>query len=464
MFSTTLRKYLPIVGAICLLAFHALSRGQETANDGIADDEKLLRAADVPVDGKDLLDYLRGQVPTAGDEKEIEALFRQLDSASFKERQRASMGLIAMGPKMVPVLKRLLQAGPPLEVRRRAEGCMAAVHKKFSPAVTAAAVRLAKARKPDNACATLLEFAPFAPDDMVAEEVLEALTAVAMVKKEVEPVLEKALRDPQAKRREIAALLVGRFGTPAQRKEVGPLLDDKEAAVRFRAAQGLIGAGSREALPVLVDCLRQGPEVLAELAEEILLQAAGITAPKIRFSAEGAQRDKCHQAWKQWLKAHQAKVDLSKVDVGMPAANATVRAREVVRQLLDMSLKPDPEKLRAMTELPFYMADQGILTTRKEWDDHFKKNQNQKLPDNIKLQLKAGKVQTVTEYLEKARPQEKDFLAKYPRSQVRVVFASLDIDFMGNKVSTTIKVFVRVHGARARVIGTGPPDNPTIKK
>jgi len=465
MVSTTLRKYLPLVGAICLLVFYSLSPGQETGNDGVADDEKLLRAADVPVEGKGLLDFLRGQVPTAGDQKEVETLFRQLDSASFKVRQAASIGLIAMGPKMVPVLKRLLQTGPPLEVRRRAEGCLLAVHKKYSPAVTAAAVRLVKARKPDGACAALLEFAPFAPDDMVAEEVLEAVTVVGVVEKKVEPVLERALRDPQVRRREIAALLVGRFGTPAQRKAVGELLDDKDLAVRFRAAQGLIGAGTREALPVLVESLRQGPEGLAELAEEILLQAAGTTAPKIRFAAERPERDKCHQAWKQWLQAHQANVDLSKVDIGMSAANTTVRAREAVRQMLDLSLKPDPEKLRALTELPFYMAGQQVITSRKEWDDHLKKTQNTKLPEGLKLKFQTGKVQKVTEYLEKAGPQEKEFLGKYPRSQVRVVLTSLEIDFMGQKgMSTTIKVFVRVHGARARIIGTGPPDQPTIKK
>ncbi len=405
-------------------------------------------------------------MPTAEDEKEIEALFRQLDSASFKERQRASTGLIALGPRMVPVVKRLMQSGPPLEVRRRAEACILAVQKKFSPALTAAAVRLVKVRKPAGASAALLEFAPFAPDDLVAEEVLDSLTTLGIVNKQVEPALVVALRDPQAKRREIAALLVGGFGTPAQRKIVAKLLDDKDLAVRFRAAQGLIGAGTRAALPVLVDSLRRGPEELAELAEDILLQLAGTTAPKIRFAAEGSNRDQCHQAWKEWLKGHQTKIDLSKVDVGLPAGNPSFRAREVVRQMLDMTkLKAaDPEKIRRLTELPYYVSGIMVLNTRKEWDDFIKKQQDQKLPDGIKLKFTTDKVLTLTEYLEKANPKEKDFLAKVPRSQVRVVRALLEIDLMGNQVKTAVSIFVRVHGARARIFGTAPPETPMVKQ
>lgn len=467
MFSINHCKHMVVVALVVLPLFWVLAVAQESATDGVADDEKLLRTAGVPVDGKGLLGFLKRQVPTAGDEKEAEAFFRQLDSASFKERQRASQGLIALGPKMVPVLQRLLQPGPSLEVRRRAEACILAVQKKYSPEVTAAAVRLVKVRKPADACAALLEFAPFAPDALVAEEVLDTLTTVGIVNKQAEPALQRALRDPHAKRRDFAAVLVGRYGTPDQRKIVGTLLDDKDFAVRFRAAQGLVGAGTREALPVLVDCLRQGPKSLAEQAEEILIEAAGKTAPKIRFAAEGPAREKCHEAWKGWLKENQAKVDLSKLEAGLPAGNPNLRARGVVQDMFDMALKKkvmDTETTRRLTELPYYVSGLSVINTRKEWDDFIQKQQGQKLPDGLKLTFTSEKVLTVTQYLAKADAKEKEFLSRYPRSQMRVVEALLEINFMGNRIKSKVSVFVRVRGARARIVGTGHPDAPMINK
>ena len=463
MNSANLRNFLFMAGLVFL--FRVPANGQESAKDAIAEDEKLLQSVKVPVDGKGLLDFLHRQVPTAKDEKEVEALFRQLDSNSFKDRQQASTALIAMGPKIVPLLKRLLQPGVALEVRRRAEGCILAVQKIASPTVAAAAVRLLKVRKPAKACAGLLEFAPYAPDELVADEVLDALATVGIVKDQADPVLIAALRDQQTLRRQFAALLVGRFGNQDQRKTVAALLDDRDSAVRFRAAQGLVGAGNSDALPILVESLRQAPETLAEHAEEILRQIAGATAPKIRFAAEGRGRDSCHKAWKDWLKVHQSKIDLTKVDVGFPSGNASLRARDVVRQFFEIALKPDPEKLRRLTELPFRMSGQGIITTRKEWDDNLKKQENQKLPDGIKLKFTTGKVLTLPEYLGKAKPGEKEFLEKFPRSQVRVVVVSLAIEFMGQKPPPlTVGVFVRVNGTRARIIGTGEPDAPMMKK
>ena len=458
---STKLKYVTFAAVAFLVAAQPPSSGQEYTKKDIEEDERLLGNAKVPTDGKALFDFLHRQVPTAQDEKEVEALYRRLDSNSFKERQQASIELIALGPKIVPVLKRLIQPGPPLEVRRRAEACMLAVQKHSSPAVTAAAVRLLQFRNPAGACAALLEFAPFAADELVADEVLDTLATIGLVNKKVEPALETALRDAHATRRQLAALLVGRFGSPEQRKAVAVLLDDKDTSVRFRAAQGLIGAGAREALPVLVDCLRQAPDALAEQAEDMLRQIAGVTAPKIRFASDAPAREKCQEVWKIWLKQHQTKIDLTKVDIGLPSGNPNLRAREVVRQMIDLGLKPDTEKLDRLTEIPFYMGGQGIITTRKEWDEHMKKQQNQKLPDGIKLKITPGKVLTLAEYLENAKPAEKDFLQKYPRAQVRVVLASLEIEFNGqNKVVASLGVFVRVRGARARIFGTVPETRP----
>ena len=57
--------------------------------------------------------------------------------------------------------------------------------------------------------------------------------------------LVKALADKEPVRRAIAALVVGQFGTDAERKEVQKLLTDANLHVRFRAAQGLLAAYDR---------------------------------------------------------------------------------------------------------------------------------------------------------------------------------------------------------------------------
>jgi HEAT repeat protein len=456
-------KSANICAAVLLLgtwaSAHAV-RAQDAPVEAIAEDEKVLKSAKVPVDGKGLLAYLHAQVPKAEDEKQVADLFKRLDSDAFKDRQEASAALIAMGSRIVPLLRRHLQAPSSLEVRRRAETCLVALEKESTAGVAAAVIRLLKTRNPAGACAALLEYAPFAADEACAEEVLDTLYALGVVKGKVDPTLEAALRDPDATRRALSAVLVGRFGTPEQRKAVGALLDDKVAAVRFRAAQGLLGAGVRDALPVLVDSLRQAPLNLAERAEEILLQAAAATAPKVALTSDAAARAKCHQAWTAWLKEHQAKVDLSKADVGLPLGNPNFRAREVARQFLDTAFKPNADKVHRLTELPFNLAGQKVINTRAEWDAHLKQGQ-QDQPANMKFKLDLGKVMTLTEYLPKAPAQEKAFLQKCAPSEVRVVLVNVGIEEAAANVQTkitfTMAFFIRINGARARIFGIGTP-------
>lgn len=431
---------------------------QQPSPESVADDEKLLKNAGWPVDGKGVLEYLRRQVPGAEDMKKVDSLFRQLGSDNFKERQKASADLIAEGPKIVPILRRLLEPAQPLEVRMRAERCMQAVANQSPAAVISTALRLIKARPPAGACAAILEFAAFAPDEAVFEDTLECLHAIGVDKGKVDAALHAALKDAQPARRQLAAVLVGGFGSPAQRQDVGALLDDKDAAVRFRAAQGLAVAGQRQALPVLVESLRQAPPTLAERAEELLLQVAGPTAPKLGWKADEASHAKVYDAWSAWLKTHQKTVDLSKIEIGLPLGNPTLRARDVVQQLFDSMLKRDLEKVRRLTELPFYMAGQKTLTTQQEWDEDLK--QNQPPPPNVKFTTKVDKAMTLDEYFQNPRVNQadKNFLAKYPRSQVRVVMVLLSVDLGGNSAAIGMNFYVRASGGGARVFGIAMPD------
>jgi hypothetical protein len=426
----------------------------------IQDDEKLLKDAKVSTETKDLLAFLRYLTPNADDEKTVLEQFKELSSTKFQEREKATVALIAAGPKIIPLLKRLVP-GTALEVRMRVERCLKALEAKSPAALASAAVRLIKVRAPAGAVAGLLEFAPHAPDEFVADEILDAVYTLGVRQGKVDAALDAALKDAQPARRAIAAVLLGRFGNDAQRLLVLALLNDKDAEVRFRAAQGLAAKGERTALPVLVEILKQAPYGLAERAEEMLLQAAGATAPKASLGTEEAVRKKCYEAWHEWLAVHMNKADLAKVEFGFPLPSPEFRAREAARQLVELLLKPKeatPAKVARLTEIPFYQTNVATINTRQEWEDQLKRDNNQ--PENIKFKYKITKIEPLTDYLPKADPKEKDFLVKFAAAEVRVAHLTLDIDLMmmqDQKFSISIPIFVRVSGARGRIFAFGEP-------
>jgi hypothetical protein len=438
----------------------------KSALQQIQDDEKLLKDAKVSTKTKDLLDFLRSLTPNAGDEKAVLAHCKELGSEKFQEREKATVALIAFGPKIIPLLKQSLP-GTPLEVRMRIERCIKALEAK-SPAVLASAgVRLVKVRAPTGAVAALLEFAPHAQDEFVAEEILDAVYTLGAAKGKLDAALDTALKDAQPARRAIAAVLLGRFGNDGQRMFVVALLNDKDTEVRLRAAQGLLAKGERTALPVLVEILKQAPYGLAERAEEILVQAAGPTAPKAALGTEEAARKKCYEAWREWLPVHMKDVNLAKLDIGFPLPNAEFRAREAARQMVEIILKPKEAtaaKVARLTEVPFYLFGALTINTRQEWEDHLKRDNGGQ--ENVQFKCRIVKIEPLTDYLSKANPKDKDFLVKFSAAEVRVAHLALDIDvnMQNPTVILNIPVFVRVSGARGRIFGFGEPQQPFVGK
>jgi HEAT repeat protein len=268
----------------------AKNEAQAPADDAaeqqqIKDDEKLLQDAKMAIDGKALVAQLRSLIPVAGDENKVVKLFQKLGSENFREREQAAKTLIEYGPLAIPILQRLMPSAP-LEVRLRAENCLKALEARSPVALAAAVVRLLKVRAPAEAVTVLLEYAPYAPE---ADELLDTVYTLAITNGKVHPAIASALKDGLPTRRAIAAVLLGRFGNAEQRAQVAALLEDKDPGVRFRAAQGLVASGNRNALPALVQTLAQESEPLAEFAEEILIQVAGKSAPKDAFGSNSAR-------------------------------------------------------------------------------------------------------------------------------------------------------------------------------
>jgi hypothetical protein len=141
--------------------------------------------------------------------------------------------------------------------------------------------------------------------------------------------------------------------------------------------------------------------------------------------------------------------------MSLPCNNTERRVREVVRQFLKSGPNAELEELRRLTEIPFRLPDGKIIRTRKELEDHIKKEQRQKLKE-IKYRFTAGQVLTLPEYLKKAKPEEKEFLTQYPSSQVHVVLATMEVISMGQiQFSFTFGNYVRVGARQVRVFGMG---------
>src|SRR5262249_1080189 len=139
----------------------------------------------------------------------------------------------------------------------------------------------AEAFPPAKAIAVLLAYVPFADDDSVEDEVLGALSVLSVRGERTDPQFAAALADPLAPRRAAAGYVLGRAGTPDQPREVRRLLDDPAPEVRFRAAQGLLAAGDRAAVPVLIDLLGKAPDAWRWRVEEALQRLAAGRAPQL---------------------------------------------------------------------------------------------------------------------------------------------------------------------------------------
>lgn len=272
-------------------------------------DEQLLREQQVATDPVGLLDFFRRRTPTDADRRELDRLVRQLGSDRFGEREEASRELTRRGPAALPALRQGLQSDD-AEVVRRARKCIAVLESGPGPALPAAAARVLAQRRPAEAVPVLLAYLPFADDESVEDEVLAALVTLSAGKGD--GALAAALKDQVAVRRGAAAYALGRL--PAQREATRGLLADPDLRVRFRAAQGLLAGRDRDAVPALIDLLRDGPADLVWRVESLLYQLAGEQAPSVPAGdGSPAARAKRRDAWAGWWEEHGAKIDLAKL-------------------------------------------------------------------------------------------------------------------------------------------------------
>src|SRR5262245_29953185 len=199
---------------IVLLACLALAPAVR-ADEADAVDEKILKDAKVGTDAAALRAFFRKRTPTADDQRQIEALVRQLHERSYQRRQKASDALSVWGPAALESLRRALKDSD-IEVVRRAERCIEEIV-RLGTDLPIAAVRQLTRLKPADGVSILLAYFPNADDEQVAEAVLAGLVAISDPKTP-DPVLLRGLTDSSPLRRAAAAHVLGRHPDRAARE------------------------------------------------------------------------------------------------------------------------------------------------------------------------------------------------------------------------------------------------------
>jgi outer membrane protein assembly factor BamB len=277
----------------------------------VAYDEGILKDAGVGTSGEALLDFFRKRTLSADDDAKLVGLVRRLGDLSFTVREQATTDLIGLGRTARKHLQTALEDPDP-EIVRRAERCLRYIEAGPGALVPHAAARLLGVRKPDGAAAAILNFLPFADEEVLEEELVASLAAVA----NPNPALLAALKDKRVVCRAAAAQVLGRSGSIDVRAGVKPLLADAEPRVRLGAAQGLLEGKDKDAVPALLKLLAGTPLPVAWSAEEILCRVAGEQAPQVSLGAgKDDERRKCRDAWIDWWDKQGGSIDLAKIDL-----------------------------------------------------------------------------------------------------------------------------------------------------
>ncbi|MGE3807831.1 MAG: HEAT repeat domain-containing protein [Gemmataceae bacterium] len=297
-----------------------LAFGQTTDDSTLKSDEATLRDAGLQTDGAALLDFFRQRTLSEQDMKRLAGLVRLMGDESYAVREKAQSDLIKAGGACRKLLEEAMRSTD-LEIARRAERCLEQLQGNAGVALTLSATRLMAHRKPEGATRVLLDYLPFAGNeldgDSIEDEVVHTLEIVGMADSKTNNALTDALTDKLPIRRAAAALVLGRSPRFEDRGRVKSLLDDADPKVRLRAAQGLIHSREKEGVKVLVGLLeKDAPMNLAWQAEEMLARLAGTDSPRETLGGgSDAERKKCHDAWLSWWNAQGKNIDLAKINL-----------------------------------------------------------------------------------------------------------------------------------------------------
>jgi HEAT repeat protein len=289
-----------------------------------ADDDQLLKSARIGTDGPSLLAYFRQRTVNETDRKRLDALIRQLGDPAYAIREQAMTEIVAAGlPAIGPL--RQAQSDPDFEIARRAQRCLERIERVPSTSLSAAAARAIAVRKPAGAVGVLLAYLPLADDEGVADEVREALAAVAVTDGRPDSLLERSLDDPAPVKRGAAAEALVRTGIPAAIETSRKALADGSTDVRLRTALALVThAKDKKSVPALIGLLGELPQGIGWRVEDVLVRLAGEGAPQVTLGGDDAARQRCRDAWLAWWEKNAGTADLAKLNAAPPMMGHTL--------------------------------------------------------------------------------------------------------------------------------------------
>jgi len=313
-------QWLPALVALLLLGA-ALAVGPPpppTPTD--LGEEAIVRGQDVALDDKSLLTALRSHATRDRSARGIKALVEQLDDDAAAFRAAAEERLIALGRPALPALRDVEEN----DRRRfllwiRAREVIAAIESRAETDINGLIALRVLRRRPAGYLPALMAYLPYASDDLVSEAISFGVDDAARRDVAVVGVLAQYMDDPMPARRAVAACVVASRGLARHRRAARRLLKDEDPTVRLRAAQGLLAAKDKDAIPALIDLLTCPAVMTAWQAEELLAWIAGGDAPATTVgTGEGNRPKKARAAWLAWWKKAEGQLEIGRALAGRP--------------------------------------------------------------------------------------------------------------------------------------------------
>jgi len=307
-------KWIALIGSLFLVCVPMCSNawpGQD--QEQLAADMKALKQAGISTDEPGLLEFFRKRTTSESQRRLIGELIKQLGDKDFMVREKASRELEGLGSAARTALQQARKHEDP-EVASRAERCLDVIGGGSHDELLACAARVLSTRKSEKAVEVMLGFLPDAAAAGVEEDVMRAVTVLAVSEGKAHTSLVQALTDKSPLRRGAAGEALA--GHPDHREAVHKLIQDDEPSVRLRVLLALVCSGDKKVMPALIDCLPQLTRDQAWQIEDVLYRLGGKKSPQLPAPSDSdalkKYRDECHAWWKE----HGEKGDLARLEGG----------------------------------------------------------------------------------------------------------------------------------------------------
>jgi HEAT repeat protein len=265
-------------------------------------------------EGERLLAEITSRTLSDAERDKVLALIDKLGDDNADARNAAAEGLISLGKKAAPLLRRTVRDERP-KVAPLAARCLEAIEKDSPSPLPSAAPRLLGLRRPKGTVEALIAYLPFTESEELTRQVIDVLSAVGVTGGKADEALVDALQSKIAIRRAGAAVALAKGNALDNLPAVRKLLKDKDVDVRRRTAVGLAAAGDKSAVPVLIALLADLPLDQAFEVEDYLIAVAGgeDKAPPEAVAGDSDSRTRAVTAWNAWWKANSRSVNLTRV-------------------------------------------------------------------------------------------------------------------------------------------------------